>query len=150
MRKNVPSAFNPSRLNRPSFRVRMPRIPTVRRGGFTLLEVMIAMAILAITLVTVYQSQSQSISMASSSRFLTTASLLAQGRMAEIDANPDPRGLSSGDGNFGDDFPGYTWRLEVSAVDELPLLKRIALTVTQGRMTTRNTYRLILYKVVPP
>ena len=49
-----------------------------RRGGFTLLEVMIAMAILAITLVAVYQSQSQSISMAGNSRFLTTASLLAQ------------------------------------------------------------------------
>ena len=41
--------------------------------GFTLMEVMIAMAILAITLVTVYQSQSQSISMASNARFLTTA-----------------------------------------------------------------------------
>ncbi len=41
--------------------------------GFTLLEVMIAMAILAISLVAVYQSQSQSLSMASDSRFLTTA-----------------------------------------------------------------------------
>ncbi len=119
----------------------------IRCGGFTLLEVMIAMAILAITLVTVYQSQSQSISMASSSRFLTTASLLAQGRMAEADA-AEPLALVSADGNFGDDYPGYTWRLEVSAVEELPLLKRIVLTVTQGRMTTRNTYRLTLYKVV--
>ncbi|MHB8908382.1 MAG: type IV pilus modification PilV family protein [Syntrophales bacterium] len=120
-----------------------------RYGGFTLLEVMIAMAILAITLVTVYQSQSQSISMASSSRFLTTASLLAQARMAEIDA-ADPRGLVAANGNFGEEFPGYTWQLEVGEVKEIPLLKRIALTVTTGRMTTHNTYRLILYKVVLP
>ncbi|MBE0558424.1 MAG: hypothetical protein IH628_14440, partial [Proteobacteria bacterium] len=80
-------------------------------------------------------------------RFLTTASLLAQTRMAEIDA-ADPRLVVSANGDFGDDYPGYTWRLEVSAVEELPLLKRISLTVTQGRMVTRNTYRLILYKVV--
>ncbi len=119
----------------------------VRGRGFTLLEVMIAMAILAITLVALYQSQSQTISMASDSRFLTTASLLAQTRMAEVDA-ADPRSVVSANGDFGDDYPGYTWRLEVGAVDELPLLKRMTLTVTQGRMVTRNTYRLILYKVV--
>ncbi len=133
---------------RPERRFRRRRI-AVRSGGFTLLEVMIAMAILAITLVTIYQSQSQSISMASDSRFLTTASLLAQTRMAEIDA-ADPRAVASANGDFGDDYPGYAWRLEVSAVEELPLLKRISLTVTQGRMATRNAYRLMLYKVVTP
>ena len=96
---------------RPECRVRRRRI-VVRSRGFTLLEVMIAMAILAITLVALYQSQSQSISMASDSRFLTTASLLAQSRMAEFDA-VDPRGVVSANGDFGDDYPGYTWRLEV-------------------------------------
>ena len=42
------------------------------RQGFTLLEVMIAMAILAIVLVTVFHSQSQSIAMANESRAMTT------------------------------------------------------------------------------
>ena len=149
MRKTVPLAFDPSRSSRPASRFHPPPGLCARRGGFTLLEVMIAMAILAITLVTVYQSQSQSISMASSSRFLTTASLLAQTRMAEIDA-ADPRGLVSANGDFGEGFPGYAWQLEVGEVNELPLLRRIALTVTNGRMATRNTYRLILYKVVLP
>jgi type II secretion system protein I len=141
----MPPASDPCRRDRPERRSR-PRI-FVGCGGFTLLEVMIAMAILAITLVTLYQSQSQSISMASDSRFLTTASLLAQSRMAEIDT-ADPRLAVSANGDFGEEYPGYTWRVEVSAVEEFPLLKRIALTVTQGRMATRNTYRLILYKVV--
>ena len=90
------------------------------RRGFTLLEVMIAMAILSITLVAVFQSQSQSISMAGSSRFLTTASLLAQSRMVEI------------------------------ADTEIEVLKKISLTVTNGRMAVRNGYRLTLYKVVIP
>ena len=110
---------------------------------------MIAMAILAIALVAVYQSQSQSLSMASDSRFLTTASLLAQGRMAEIDAaNPLP--TTNGTGDFGEAFPDYKWEMEISDVEEIPLLKRIALTVTNSRMTKRNTYRLTLYKVVLP
>ena len=142
----MPPVSDPCRRARPESAATAARI-VVRCGGFTLLEVMIAMAILAITLVALYQSQSQSISMASDSRFLTTASLLAQTRMAEIDA-ADPRSVVSANGDFGDDYPGYTWRLEVSAVEELPLLKRMTLTVTQGRMVTRNTYRLILYKVV--
>jgi general secretion pathway protein I len=116
--------------------------------GFSLLEVMIAMAILAIGLVAVYQSQSQSISMAGSSRFLTTASLLAQSRMAQIDA-ADPREVAAGNGDFGDDFPDYRWQVEIGET-EIALLKKIMLTVTHNRMVVRNTYRLTLYKVVLP
>ncbi len=149
MRKNTPPASDPSRMGRPASRLRLPRKFLAGCGGFTLLEVMIAVAILAITLVTVYRSQSQSISMVSSSRFLTTVSLLAQGRMARIDA-ADPREVVSAKGNFGEEFPDYAWQVEVGDVEEIPLLKRIALTVTNDRMTTNNTYRLILYKVVLP
>ncbi len=125
-------AGNPQRLRK--------RLPLARCGGFTLLEVMIAMAILAIALVAVYQSQSQSISMASDSRFLTTASLLAQSRMAEIDA-ADPRQVASGNGDFGEEFPDYSWQVEVGDVEEIALLKKIVLTVTNSRMSVRNTYR---------
>jgi general secretion pathway protein I len=110
---------------------------------------MIAMAILAIALVAVHQSQSQSVSMASDSRFLTTASLLAQSRMAEIDAT-DARQATAANGDFGEAFPDYGWQVEVGNVEEIRLLKRITLTVTNRRMATRNTYRLTLYKVVLP
>jgi general secretion pathway protein I len=149
MSRSVPPASDPRRRDRPECRSRLPKRIGAGCGGFTLLEVMIAMTILAITLVTVYQSQSQSISMATSSRFLTTASLLAQSRMAQIDA-ADPREAVSASGDFGEDFSDYRWQVEVGDVQEIPLLKRIALTVTNGRMTTRNTYRLTLYKLVLP
>ena len=110
------------------------------------MEVMIAMSILAIALVAVYQSQSQSISMAGGSRFLTTASLLAQSRMVEIDA-ADPRGITAGTGDFGEDFPDYRWQVEIGDT-EIDVLKKISLTVTNSRMVVHNSYRLILYKVV--
>ena len=119
------------------------------RNGFTLLEVMVAMTILAISLVAVYQSQSQSISMAADSRFITTASLLAQSRVAEINTT-DPRLISSGSGDFGEAFPDYTWQVVVAGMDESPLLKRISLAVTNSRMAKRNTFRITLYRAVPP
>lgn len=117
-----------------------------RRQGFTLLEVMIAMTILAIALVAVYQSQSQSIAMASDARFLTTASLLAQGRMALLDA-ADPASVKAESGDFGDDFPDYTWQVTVEDT-EMERLKRFVVTVVNTRITKRNTYRLVLYKAM--
>ncbi len=104
------------------------------------------MAILAIALVAVYQSQSQSISMAGGSRFLTTASLLAQSRMVAVDA-ADPREITAGNGDFGEDFPDYLWQVEIGDT-EIDVLKKISVTVTNSRMAVGNSYRLILYKVV--
>ena len=138
----------PERQGSPALKKRFS-LPHAVVGGFTLLEVMIAMAILAVTLVSVYQSQSQSISMASDSRFLTTASLLAQARMEEVDGT-NPLQLASGNGDFGESYPDYRWGLEVGAVEGFPLLKKIDLTVTNSRMARRNSYQLTLYKVVIP
>jgi general secretion pathway protein I len=107
---------------------------------------MIAMAILAIALVAVYQSQSQSIAMASDSRFLTTASLLAQGRMALLDA-ADPAALKAEIGDFGEDFPDYTWQVTIEDT-EVERLKRFVVTVVNARLAKRNEYRLVLYKVL--
>ncbi len=129
--------------------VRTQGMPCARKhvsGGFTLLEVMLAMAILAISLTAVFQSQSQSISMTGRSRFETTAPLLAQSRMAHIEAT-SPGDIHSEEGDFGDDFPDYTWILAVSAT-EIENLKKIELTVTNGRMTLNNDYRLVLYRFI--
>ena len=114
--------------------------------GFTLMEVMIAMAILAITLVAVFQSQSQSVSMATEVRFLTTASLLAQGKMAEID-KMDPREIIPMSGDFRENFPDYAWRVEVTDT-AFEFLKKIDLIVTHNKMIVRNAYQLELYKII--
>jgi len=85
------------------------------RSGFSLLEVMVAMAIIAIAMTAVLGSQSQSISLASEAKFNTTAALLGQAKMAEIEGM-DPQDLTSGSGDFGEEFPGYTWQLSVEDV----------------------------------
>ena len=76
--------------------------------GFTLLEVMVAMAIMAITLIALLDSESASISRASEAKFTISASFLAQQKISEIEVL-DPDELFSDSGDFGDDYPGYTW-----------------------------------------
>jgi general secretion pathway protein I len=121
--------------------------------GFTLLEVMIAISIIAITLVTVFGSQSQSISLANEAKFNTNAALLAQSKMAEIEAiNLDD--VTSDSGDFGENFPNYSWALTVSDVsfvdaDEISGdLKRIDLNLFYGE-NSRYQYNLRLYRFVP-
>ncbi len=84
--------------------------------GFTLLEVMVAMAIIAVALTAVLGSQSQSVSLASEAKFHTTASLLAQSKMAEIRLK-QPEDLISGSGDFGEDFPGYVWQITLNSLN---------------------------------
>ena len=121
--------------------------------GFTLLEVMIAMAIIAITLVAVFGSQSQSLSLANEAKFNTTAALLAQSKMAEVETL-DPGDLVSGSGDFGEDFPDYHWDLTVSditfagAEEVSEHLKQIDLSLSYGEHG-KYRYRLKLYRFVP-
>jgi general secretion pathway protein I len=117
--------------------------------GFTLLEVMIAVAIIAIALTTLLGSQSQSVSFANSAKFETMAALLAQSKMSEI-TTQSAESLSSDSGDFGDDYPGYRWETTVSNVSIEGLvsvadyLKQIDLTVTWGS----SSYNIRLYHYV--
>lgn len=92
-----------------------PWIQNCKHFGFTLLEVMVAMAIIAIALTAVLGSQSQSVSLASEAKFSTTAPLLAQSKMAQIEV-VELKDLNDDSGDFGDDFPGYTWEISVKNV----------------------------------
>ena len=122
-------------------------------SGFTLLEVMIAMAIIAITLVVVFGSQSQSLSLANEAKFNTIAAFLAQSKMAEIEIL-NPEDLISDSGDFGEDFPGYIWQLSVGDVmfdrpeNVSDHLKKIDLMISWGE-DEQYQYRLRLYRFVP-
>ena len=126
---------------------KMIKIP--RNKGFTLLEVIIAVAIIAIALTTLLGSQSQSVSFANSAKFETMAALLAQSKMSEI-VIQEADSLSSDSGDFGDDYPGYAWDITVSNIslevgDAISdYLKQIDLTVTWGVFS----YNVRLYHYV--
>jgi len=80
-------------------------------SAFTLLEVMIAIAILAITLATLYGSQAKSLSYATEARFDFVAPALAAAKLAELESKTRP--LVSDKGDFGEDFPGFIWQIEI-------------------------------------
>ena len=110
-----------------------------KRNGFTLLEVMVAVAVIAIAFVTLIGAQSQSVSIASQTRFRVTSALLAQQQLTEIEMT-DYEQISSGSGDFGENYPGYQWQSEVSDLGESEtgiegvegMLKIVNLTVTRG------------------
>ncbi len=118
----------------------------VSRQGVTLLEVMIAMAILATVLVTVFHSQSQSIAMANESRVMTTLALLAQSKMAELEGQQD---LSMGqtNGPFGDDFPNYSWTANITQPPGpgSSYLRKIEIATVHNYYPQRP-YKVILYR----
>ena len=122
--------------------------------GFTLLEVMIAVAVLAIALSAVLGLQSRSLTLAAESRFYTTATLLAMGKMAEM-AVAGRGDLMSDSGDFGDVFSGYAWRVSVQnavlpGLDKMKgRLKRIDLEVTCGEGELYR-YDLRLYRFFAP
>lgn len=105
-------------------------------SGFTLLEVMVAVAVIAIAFVTLIGAQSQSVAIATSSKFDAMASLLAQGKVAELNLQ-DYNELTSNTGNFGDNFPSFYWNMDVTELSDRDtgikgsgdMLKAIELTV---------------------
>jgi general secretion pathway protein I len=121
--------------------------------GFTLLEVMVAMAVMAVALMAVFGSQSQSVSLASEAKFSTMAALLAQSKMAETDIL-DAQNLREDSGGFGEDFPGYSWQLTVNDVSSIDLenisnhLKQIDIVVSWGENNLYQ-YRLRQLRFFP-
>jgi len=122
-----------------------------RSVGFTLLEVMVAMAIMAIVLVSVYRMHSQTLAMNTANRFYTQAPMLGQSKLAQLEIGSSE--IIAGDaGDFGDKFPGYSWNVTVEEVALEALgevandFKRIDLTVSFNNneyIYNVRTYRLM-------
>ena len=95
--------------------------------GFTLLEVMVAVAILAIALVAILKANVQSLDTLIETRERTTVSMLAASKMAEVEA-VGAANWSEFQGDFGEDYPDFTWRVE-TAPTEVERLVRVAVIV---------------------
>ena len=93
-----------------------------RARGFTLLEVMAAVAIIAIALVPLLRSQAQSIRAAGKSQNLTIATLLARTLMTDIEVEEFPQ-IGEVTGSFEDlGYPQFEYMVEVSNFEYLTQL----------------------------
>uniref|UniRef100_UPI0040573459 type IV pilus modification PilV family protein n=1 Tax=Candidatus Electronema sp. TaxID=2698783 RepID=UPI0040573459 len=125
-----------------------------QEAAFTLLEVMVAVAVIAMSFTALLASQSQSLSLAAASRFETTASLLARQKLTEL-AVADF--ASGGSGDFAEGFAEYRWQAEVSELTEDEtgikgsggMLKLIELTVSREERETFSVRTLVMAKIEP-
>jgi type II secretion system protein I len=86
-------------------------------SGFTLLEVLVSIAILAIALTALLSSQSRTMFVAEANDFNIIASQLASKQMAEILAQDRETVLRRGD--FGPSYRGYQWQADIESVGEV-------------------------------
>ena len=92
------------------------------RSGFTLLEVMVALAVLAGALMALADLSGSALRNFGYSRDLSVATLLARGKMAEIEEKYEDTGFTDFDeaenGTFADQGqPGIRWNLELKRPD---------------------------------
>ena len=127
-----------------------------KNGGFTLLEVMIAVAIIALAVVTLLGAQSQSVTLVAGTKFDSMASMLAQWKMSDLLLEEFDQ-LADDQGNFGEDYPQFYWTVQVSELgeretglkgidDRLKALDIAVISHDNDRM--RFTMRTLVYKAM--
>ncbi len=118
----------------------------LKKSGFTLLEVMVAISIIAIAFMSIFNMQAGSVSMQIKANFYSTASILASSKMNMITVENSPPEDSSGD--FGETYPGYTWSTTISTVESEELgdfsenLYMVDLTIS---LNEENSYTVRKY-----
>lgn len=125
-----------------------------RARGFTLLEVMVAMAILGIALLGLLGLQHQSMQSVIRAQQSTRASMLAQAVMteAEIERFPD-LGRTTGDfqSAFPGEFPDFRWEREVDPSAKFPDVRVVKVLIRYGPTLSQN-FELVeyLHSPIPP
>lgn len=105
-----------------------------RGRGFTLLEIMVALAIIGIALVSLLALGNRSIGVNDRLQHLTRATLLAQQKMAESEnlaRSGGIAGLNEEQGDFAEPFTAYRWQVRFSETP-LPAVRMVTVTVLWG------------------
>jgi general secretion pathway protein I len=113
------------------------------------MEVLVALSVVAIALLAIYRMHSQTLFMDARGRFDSVAVMLARQKLAEMETI-DPAELIGDSGDFGSDYPGYTWKLETEEVvsdlmrDDGPVLRKIRLTIALNE--DESLFQLATYR----
>jgi general secretion pathway protein I len=109
--------------------------------GFTLLEVMIAMAVLGIALLALLSLHHQSLQTVIHGQDLTRAAMLAQAVMSQAELERFPNlGVTKGDFRtlFPNEYPNFRWERTVVASGMFPDVRKVVVTVLYGPNLSRS------------
>ncbi len=112
-------------------------------AGFTLLEVMIALAILALVGVAFLRAQASSVHLVDESAQISLATLLAREKMAELESLGFPE-TGKKEGSGGEEFPRYRWEQVVSPT-ELVSLRKAVVRVLWTEGTSERSLEFVAY-----
>lgn len=112
--------------------------------GFTLLEVMVALAIMAGVILTVISSLNYHLSLTARSNEETVALLLARSKLEELELLDSKALDQPKEGTFAPERPNYSWKAKLSATP-VAVFKSLTVTVTWG--ADRRTLSLEHYLV---
>lgn len=105
------------------------------KAGFTLLEVLLAMAILTGVIITVSQTWSGNFNRLRKMTLSNNVAILLERKMVEIEAQYGNRSISEipeeDEGDFGDDLPNYHWKLK-SQKFQMPNLTALMISQEGG------------------
>ena len=110
--------------------------------GFTLLEVLVALAILSIALVVLLGLRNRDVDLVNTTRDLITATALARMKIVEtqVESFPD---LGETTGEFGDDYSQFHWYKAVSSTP-FDFVREVRVSVKWGQ-ADRETVELVKY-----
>ena len=123
-----------------------------RPRAFTLLEVLVAMAVLAVALVALYESFVSTVQINTATRGLWKAMVYSNNELARVERTPAPPvAIQQGDFPPDDPMAGYSWRREVT--DEHPLpgvtVRKVLLELSWSVGGVHQFYRSQIYVQAP-
>lgn len=130
---------------------RADRVPPFGRRadaeGFTLLEVLVAVAVLGLAMVSLLGLHVRSLALIDRDQRITEATLLARGLMTEVEVAPFPEiGLTSGDfeERYPERYPDLRWEQEVLSTP-LADLREVRVRVSRDLEESGDDVRLVYY-----
>ncbi|MFC1884867.1 prepilin-type N-terminal cleavage/methylation domain-containing protein [Thermodesulfobacteriota bacterium] len=98
--------------------------------GFTLLEIMISLGLIAVSLLAVSQLQTRNLDQQIEARFITLAGCLAKNRLAIIESG-EALVMGESSGEFGEPYPFFSYEEEIQEIADFQGLYRVRIRIFQ-------------------
>ena len=122
------------------------------RPGFTLMEILVALTVLSLTLMSIYQSFANTVFIQQATQGLWKAMVFTDGELARLERGPALQ-VEVRQGEYPESHPmsGFRWLREVADEEPFPgvRVRKVIFKLSWATATGRNTYRSQTYVPIP-